>query len=353
MRIESSALSLSATSSQKISRTVTEQLNTWKDSGNLGAISQSDQDLLAGFLENKTTSVPADNAVQAQDEFTFEISETDKIKIQLLTQMIEALTGKKLQFFRPDKPEKTAPELRMTYVNLLAKHAKQQASAPRQGWGMDYKRSESVEETAQMSFQAKGIVKLSDGKAITVNLSLNVQRSFSSQDQRSFKAGDALLDPLVVNYSSASAELTNQKFSFDLDNNGKTERIAFVKSGSGFLAYDKNEDGSINSGSELFGPATGSGFVELKAYDSDGNDWIDENDPIYDRLQIWTKDESGQDRLFAIGQLGIGAIYVKGVSSSFEIKDAANTLQGKIALTGVFVRMDGSAGTIQHVDLSI
>jgi hypothetical protein len=43
--------------------------------------------------------------------------------------------------------------------------------------------------------------------------------------------------------------------------------------------------GRIDSGSELFGPATGSGFGELAALDGDGNGWIDENDDAFARLR--------------------------------------------------------------------
>jgi len=64
----------------------------------------------------------------------------------------------------------------------------------------------------------------------------------------------------------------------DLDANGVTEKISFVGSGGGFLALDKNSDGVVNDGRELFGAATGQGFKELAEYDSDNNNWINEND---------------------------------------------------------------------------
>ena len=38
----------------------------------------------------------------------------------------------------------------------------------------------------------------------------------------------------------------------------------------------------------------------------DGNGWIDEKDEIFNRLRIWTKDESGNDKLVALGVAGIG-----------------------------------------------
>lgn len=66
----------------------------------------------------------------------------------------------------------------------------------------------------------------------------------------------------------------------------------------------------IDDGRELFGPQTGNGFEELAGYDSDNNGWIDENDPIYNNLQIWQHDEYGNSTLIAVGKAGVGAIYL-------------------------------------------
>ena len=40
---------------------------------------------------------------------------------------------------------------------------------------------------------------------------------------------------------------------------------------------------------------TGDGFKDLAMYDEDGNGWIDENDEIFSKLLIWSKDENGND----------------------------------------------------------
>lgn len=344
MKIESSTMSLSASSVQSKTHSVTEQLNAWVDG-------QQEQDTLA-FDYESLSEVFEQSFVYScgtDEELSFEISPDDKNKINLLTKMVEALTGKKMRFFLPQKI-KIASNPDFVYKNPSAQ---EQAGVRRQGWGISYQRHEYTEETARMDFSAQGVVKTSDGKTLSISLNLNVSRSFVSEEYLSFKAGDALIDPIVVNFGSPSAELTSRKFLFDLDNDGRDDNISFVKSGSGFLVFDKNQDGVINNGSELFGPSTGNGFMELKAFDSDGNGWIDENDPIYERLQIWTKDENGNDRLFAIGQKGIGAIYLGSVASAFELKDAANGTLGKVQRTGIFLNENGTAGTVQHVDLSI
>ena len=114
-----------------------------------------------------------------------------------------------------------------------------------------------------------------------------------------------------------------------------------------------NNDGVVNNGSELFGPQSGNGFSELAEYDGDGNGWIDENDDVYDKLRIWTKDENGNDKLLALGQKGIGAIYLGNVNTDFALKNSQNQLQGEISRTGIFLNENGSAGTIQHIDLAL
>ncbi len=227
--------------------------------------------------------------------------------------MIETSTGKKMRFYIPDKYkilERQSGDPAPFTINI-------RAAAPQgPNWGIRYQKQEYYEESAQMGFSASGAVKTADGQTIDFQLGLSMSRRFTSSSSFSFAAGAAAIDPLVVNFDSPSAGLTAEKYSFDLNSDGSEESISFVSRGSGFLGLDKNGDGVGNNGGELFGPSTGSGFTELKAFDEDGNNWIDENDPIYSRLQIWTKDEEGNGQLFAIGQTGIGAIYLGSISVS-------------------------------------
>ncbi len=104
----------------------------------------------------------------------------------------------------------------------------------------------------------------------------------------------------------------------------------------------------MNDGRELFGPRTGDGFAELAAYDDDGNDWIDENDGIYDNLSIWTRDIQGNDHLSNLAEREIGAIYLSAVDSRFDLKDGANQLHGRVSL----VRID-PWGLVYSVSASI
>lgn len=220
-----------------------------------------------------------------------------------------------------------------------------------QGSGLIYDYYESHREYESTSFSATGKIVTEDGQEIDFSVQMNMSRDFMSEQSISIREGDALKDPLVINFGGQAAELTQTKFAFDIDSDGQNDQISFVGSGSGFLALDKNSDGVINDGSELFGAASGNGFNELAAYDLDNNNWIDENDAIYSGLRIWSKDAEGNDTLVALGQQGIGAIYLGRVSTPFSIKDTGNTLQGQVQSTGIFLNENGSVGTIQQVDL--
>lgn len=360
MKIESSNISLAASSSQKTVHQKNESLRVWKDGEDNPqpqAINAQFQDFIkkiADLMKDSESGSSKISSTQASDaEFgEYDISEEDKNKIRLINRMLEAITGKKVRFFIPKKfMIQNDAKMPTTYAHPAAVNA--QTSQQRQGWGIDYQSHERYEENATMSFQANGSVTTADGRSVSITLNLDLQRSYVQESHLSFKAGDALIDPLVINFDAASAELSASKYAFDINQDGKPENISFTKTGSGFLAFDRNLDGQINNGGELFGPSTGNGFMELSQFDEDGNNWIDENDSLFKNLQIWTKDENGKDQLFAIGEKGIGAIYLGAVQSAYALKTEHNDTLGQIQQTGIYLKENGTAGTIQHVDLKI
>ena len=180
-----------------------------------------------------------------------------------------------------------------------------------------------------------------------------MSRSFTSRTDITFKAGDALIDPLVINLNGSGASLGSKSYEFDLNADGIMDRIAFPDQSSGFLALDKNKNGIVDNGTELFGPSLGNGFEELAMYDDDQNGWIDENDGIYKDLAIWMREDGGDPRLVALGKAGVGAIYLGHVESPFSLKDSANNTLGQIRQSGIFLSENGTVGTIQHVDLAL
>jgi hypothetical protein len=208
-----------------------------------------------------------------------------------------------------------------------------------------HRRIEVHSEMEQTKFQAQGVVETADGRRIRFSVGLNMERNFSSVSATEGTANTT--DPLVVNFGGGPARIASAKIAFDLNSDGKPEAVSFVASGSGFLALDRNGDGKVNDGGELFGPATGNGFAELAAFDVDGNGWIDESDPVFAKLRVWTL-----DGVSTLTENGIGAIAAASLETPFALKDSSNVLQANVRATGIYLAESGAAGTIQQVDLA-
>ena len=218
-------------------------------------------------------------------------------------------------------------------------------------------RTASHFEQEQMTFAAQGQVLTEDGRAVNFSLELAMDRSTLTLTREqalvsTWQEEVVLVDPLIINLEGGVPALSDTRFAFDLDNDGSTEEISFAASGSGFLSFDRNNDGVINNGSELFGPGTGNGFEELGAYDLDGNGWIDENDDVFSKLSVWTRDEAGNDQLVCLADAGIGAIYLDSAAADFQLTDAGNVLAGEVRRSGVFLFENGNVGMVQQIDLA-
>ena len=288
MRIAASTINLESSCKLTETRSTKEALTFWRDEGAADTLTLS--------KEAQGLFVPAPPAACQEETQESALRDEDRLLIKLVESFVKVITGKKIRIKIPD---------------IRLKDPEVQKSAPvtiqnqnRLGWGLVYQASQETYESESMSFTASGRVITADGREITLDLQLNMNREFYSRTDISLRMGDAAkIDPLVINYSGSAPELSAARYSFDLDCDGAPDQISFLTGGSGFLALDKNGDGLINNGSELFGPQSGNGFADLAVFDEDGNDWIDDNDPILSRLRIWIKDPAGQDRLLVLGQV--------------------------------------------------
>ena len=151
----------------------------------------------------------------------------------------------------------------------------------------------STQKNSALSMAAQGIIKTAD-KEINLNLNFNLSQSFVRQNFSISKqlVNFRLVDPLVIN---------------------------------------------------LFG--------ELASCDEDGNGWIDENDSIFAGLRVWLNDSEGS-RLIALGEAGVGAIFLGSTQSAFELKNSDDQTLGVLQKSGVFLFESGEAGAISHIDIA-
>ena len=267
-------------------------------------------------------------------------------RLEMIRRVLEALTGKKIRLTTFEPNQTSAP--------TTPTHAPStEASPPRQGWGLEYDKLITTTEQETMAFAAAGQVITSEGRAIEFQLGLAMERQQVTTSAIHLRGGDALLvDPLVITLDSNSASLGDLRFTFDLNGDGNQKNLPFVGPGSGFLAWDRNHDGQVNNGLELFGPATGHGFDELTQLDSDCNGWLDANDPRFAELAVWMKDAAGNDSLIPLKNHNIGAILIMAVETPFTLMQG-ETRTGRLKESSIFLSETGKAGAVQELDLAV
>ena len=142
------------------------------------------------------------------------------------------------------------------------------------------------------------------------------------------------------------------------DGNGFAELTGWVSADDGFLALDRDGNGRIDSGRELFGDQTmlaggvlAAGGVQAlsewdgAAADGNGDGVINASDAVWSRLRVWRDlDSDGfsdAGELFALSDLGVSRI-----SLSFTDTGSADGKGNVQSRLGSFSRGDGTGGAI-------
>ncbi|MEW5852655.1 MAG: hypothetical protein AB2A00_27975 [Myxococcota bacterium] len=165
--------------------------------------------------------------------------------------------------------------------------------------------------------------------------------------------GGSSSTPVMLDlHGSGRVELTSVVTStvrFDLDADGVLDRVAWtLPQGArtdGFLAWDRNGNGRIDDGKELFGNQHGAanGFSELARLDDNHDGRIDAQDRVFTALQVW-QDRNGdgnseKDELDTLSAHGVRSVSLDYLESS--AKDVhGNALKQQ----GTFSRTDGTTG---------
>jgi hypothetical protein len=140
---------------------------------------------------------------------------------------------------------------------------------------------------------------------------------------------------------------------YDYDGDGFAEATGWVSPDAGILVMDRNGNGVLDNGSELFGSLTplpdgqpaADGFEALAALDGNHDGKIDAQDGAYSQLMVWANSGGEENwqagQLFSLPQLGITSIDLNW--TTVNTTDA----QGNIELyAGSFQWNDGTTGLI-------
>ena len=167
----------------------------------------------------------------------------------------------------------------------------------------------------------------------------------------------ARIDPIVldINGLGITTKSVADGVYYDLDNNGFSEKTGWIDAKSGILVLDKDANGQIETGNELFGDRTiledgktaSSGFAALAALDSNRDGIIDAKDDKFSKLRIWIDRDgdgfSAPDELMTLEEAGVKSL---NLSHTFvgQVDENGNT----IARVGSFTRTDGTTAEMKE-----
>ncbi len=344
MKIATASLDFSATHRSASTVVVEERLSAWvgprpqAEAAPSRSVDLSDEARQALRLDQ---AAPSAVAPAGSDE-----TEADP-RMALIRSIVEMLTGRPVRVMSSSA---LAVEGAAMAATSEARSAAGVSAQPQ--FGLEYTRSETRQSIEETHFEASGTVRTADGRSIGFSVALAMQRTETTRSSVSLRLGNAVSkDPLVINFGGNAASLQNQRFRFDLLGDGNKVDVPVLAQGSGFLVLDAVGAGKVESGRQLFGPASGDGFADLAKYDSDANGWIDAADPVFGRLGVWTPDAKGGGAVTGLGAAGVGALYLGRAATPFTLKDGAEL--GAIRSSGIYVAEDGRVGTLQQVDLKV
>ncbi|WP_265655840.1 calcium-binding protein, partial [Verminephrobacter aporrectodeae] len=163
-------------------------------------------------------------------------------------------------------------------------------------------------------------------------------------------------DPLVLDLDGDGIETTSARdgtvILFDHDADGVKTGTGWVKPDDGWLVRDRNGNGTIDSGRELFGVDTlksngeraTDGFDALKDLDVNNDGKINSADSGFANLRIWRDlNQDGISQTEEVTTLDANSITAIGVNSSAVRTDLGN---GNVqTAAGTFTRSNGTTGT--------
>lgn len=173
------------------------------------------------------------------------------------------------------------------------------------------------------------------------------------------KAGKAQppRDPLIIDLGETGIELRSLEHgvNFDLDNNGFAEKTAWIGTEDGFLALDRNGNGSIDNGGELFGDQvilkdgskSESGFEALAELDDNGDGIIDNKDSAFANLRVWIdanhNGKSDSNELKTLNETGIISISLEHSEVSIVDEETGARIAESASVT---INKNGAVSTV-------
>ncbi|MBD1401914.1 calcium-binding protein, partial [Pelobacter sp. M08fum] len=202
------------------------------------------------------------------------------------------------------------------------------------------------------------IARMNPALAIYYYLNQHSRKALIDSLQQSFDSAQLQASPIILDLDGNGINTVgfDAGVQFDHDGNGFAQLTGWVGANDGLLVWDRNGNGVIDSGQEMFGDNTVlvnglsavNGFAALAEHDSNGDGVIDANDAIWPELKVW-RDQSqdgltDEGELVTLDELGIMSISLSYTNSTY-VDEHGNAHKQ----VGSFIWADGSVGTATDV----
>lgn len=168
-------------------------------------------------------------------------------------------------------------------------------------------------------------------------------------------------DPIILDLDGNGLETVGlaSNVYFDHDGDGVLTKTGWAGKNDALLVWDRNTNGLIDTGAELFGDFTPlpngtlapNGFAALAALDANGDGHLDASDPIFAELKLWR--DASQDGKTDVGELislAEAGIVSLNLANLLKNQNLANGNQ--LIREGSFIRADGTTSSMGEFRLA-
>jgi hypothetical protein len=142
---------------------------------------------------------------------------------------------------------------------------------------------------------------------------------------------------------------------FDLNATGNSAQVGWVGAGDGLLVRDRNGDGVINDGRELYGVATlnangqrsGNGYAAMATEDSNGDGKLSAADANFGELRVWV--DGNQDGKTDAGELqGLVDLGITEIDLNYAVTSEMNN-GNYVGMVSSYTTADGQTREVADV----
>jgi len=296
-------------------------------------------------------------------------------KVKLIKLILESYLGKDLSIdlsqldFRNSKQQSLADTEKLSDLNTSSNPKNELLNIDGQQFNSDdnITVTNSNVELQYLSYQVQGQFSLND-QNITLDYQFDLSSKYASKTTITTTAA-ALKDPLIIQFGAQGIGEINGETELDINNDKNLNSLPIFSGDVGYLVFDKNDNKTVDNGSELFGPTSNNGFSELAQLDSNNNGFFDSQDNAYQRVYIWQpqqdnssnntsniipkKGNNNQQELVSLAHAGVSAIYLDAIDTPFNFRNQNGDITAQLRQSSFAITDNNQAVGIHQIDVQI